>query len=420
VVSGFVPALQNSRIDLVTVINEDASPRGATRGRIRSALVVAQVAVSLLLLVGAGLTSRSVDAARRANPGFDAGQVASIGLDVEQNGYDRAKGAAFYKKLVDEVHSLPGIESATLAAYHPLTLLDTRAQPVSIEGYTPRRDEDLAFLSNTIAPEYFRTLRIRMIAGRDFEDRDDEMSQPVAIVNQNLARRFWGGDASALGKRIRTADGRWRTVVGVVADVKYARINEAPRPYFYLPFAQAYRSGMILQSRAGGSVERAIAETRVILERLDPNLPVMYASPLAEWISGALIFFDLSATMLFVFGTAGMMLAALGTYGLVSYTVRQSTHEIGIRIALGATGGRVVRQFVARGLRLGAAGAVLGVIAALGLGRLLGNLLFGVSATDAVSFARALAVVLAGVIVATLLPAWRAARTNPLSALRHQ
>jgi ABC-type antimicrobial peptide transport system permease subunit len=177
---------------------------------------------------------------------------------------------------------------------------------------------------------------------------------------------------------------------------------------------------MILQARASGSVDRVIAETRAILERLDPDLPVMYASPFAEWISGALIFFDLTATMLFVFGTTGMLLAALGTYGLVSYTVKQSTHEIGIRIALGATAVRVVRQFVARGLGLGVAGAVLGVLAALGLGRLLGNLLFGVSPTDAVSFARALAIVLAGVIVATLVPAWRAARTNPLSALRHQ
>jgi predicted permease len=419
-VSGFMPALRTSRIDLVTVINEDASPRGATRSGMRSALVVAQVAISLLLLVGAGLTARSVDAARRANPGFDARQVASIGLDVEQNAYDRAKGAMFYKKLLDEVRAVQGIESATLAAYHPLTLLDTRAQPVTIEGYTPRRNEDLSFLSNTVASDYFRTLRIRMIAGRGFEDRDDGTSAMVTIVNQTLAQRFWGEAAGALGKRIRMADGRWRTIVGVVADVKYARINEAPRPYFYIPFPQAYRSGMILQARASGSVDRVIAETRAILERLDPDLPVMYASPFAEWISGALIFFDLTATMLFVFGTTGMLLAALGTYGLVSYTVKQSTHEIGIRIALGATAVRVVRQFVARGLGLGVAGAVLGVLAALGLGRLLGNLLFGVSPTDAVSFARALAIVLAGVIVATLVPAWRAARTNPLSALRHQ
>jgi ABC-type antimicrobial peptide transport system permease subunit len=207
----------------------------------------------------------------------------------------------------------------------------------------------------------------------------------------------------------------------VVADVKYARINEAPRPYFYVPFLQSYRSGMILHSQsASTSVARVIAQTRTAVEAIDPDLPVMYATSVAEFIDGALIFFDLSATMLFVFGTTGMVLAALGTYGLVSYTVKQSTHEIGIRMALGATALSVVRQFLARGLRLGAAGALLGVVAALGLGRILESALFGVTATDAVSFARALAIVLAGVIAATLVPAWRAARTDALSALRHQ
>jgi predicted permease len=418
-VSGFMPAVQTSRIDLVTVINEDASPRGASRSRARSALVVAQVAVSLLLLVGAGLTARSVDAARRANPGFDPSHVASIGLDVEQNGYDSASGKALYKKLLDEVRAVPAIESATLAAYHPLTLLETRAQPITIDDYIPLRDEDLTLLSNTIAPDYFRTLRIRLMAGRDFDDRDDETSERVAIVNSTLAQRFWGAAANAIGKRIRTADGIHRTIVGVAADVKYARINEGPRPYFYLPFLQAYRSGMILHSRGSASADRVIADTRAAVEAVDPDLPVMYATPLAGFISGALIFFDLSAAMLFVFGTAGMLLAAMGTYGLVSYTVKQSTHEIGVRIALGATGMRLVRQFLGRGLTLGVTGAVIGIVAALGLSRLLSSVLFGVSATDPVSFARALAVVLAGVIVATLLPAWRAARMNPLSALRH-
>jgi predicted permease len=419
-VFGFMPALQSARVDLVSVINEDASPRGASRSRFRSSLVIAQVAVSLLLLVGASLTARSVQAARRANPGFDAAHVASIGLDVEQNGYDRARGGVFYRKLLDQVRAVPGIESATLAAYHPLTLLDTRAQRIAIDGYVPQPNEDLAFLSNTIAPDYFQTLRIRMVAGRDFTDDDDDTSEPVAIVNSTMARRFWDGAAEAIGKRIRTADGHWRTIVGVVADVKYARINEAPRPYFYVPFLQSYRSGMILHSQsASTSVDRVIAQTRTAVEAIDPDLPVMYATSLAEFIDGALIFFDLSATLLFVFGTTGMVLAALGTYGLVSYTVKQGTHEIGIRIALGATALSVVRQFLARGLRLGAAGALFGVVAALGLGRILESALFGVAATDAVSFARALAIVLVGVIVATLVPAWRAARTDALSALRH-
>jgi ABC-type antimicrobial peptide transport system permease subunit len=209
-------------------------------------------------------------------------------------------------------------------------------------------------------------------------------------------------------------------VIGVAADVKYLRIDEAPRPYLYLPFLQSYRSSMILHTRGPAPVERLVNQARAHVATLDADLPILYARPLAEGISGALILFNLTATMLFVFGVTGMALAAMGTYGLVSYTVRQSTHEIGIRMALGATGLVVVRRFLGRGLRLGAIGVGLGIIVALALSRLLGSVLFGVSATDAISFARALVIVLAGVIVATIIPAWRAARVDPLTALRHQ
>jgi predicted permease len=425
---GFIPALQSSRVDLVSVINADASPRGASRGRLRAGLVVAQVAVSLLLLVGAGLVSRSLDAARRANPGFDASQVASLAVDVKQNGYDVSRGAEFYRRLLEEVRAEAGIESATLAAYTPLGFLDTRAQRVAIEGYEPRRGEDLTFMSNTVGSDYFRTLRISLMAGREFDDRDDETGVPVVVVNNTLAHRFWGGAPNVIGKRIRVAEGDWRTVIGVAADVKYSRINEAPRPYFYLPFLQSYRSSMILHTRApsttlgasAGSVDRLVERARASVAALDADLPILYARPMAEQIRGALILFDLTATMLLVFGVAGMALAAMGTYGLVSYTVKQSTHEIGIRMALGAPRLSVVREFLARGLRLGAIGAALGIVAALSASRLLGSVLFGVSATDGTSFARALAIVLGGVVVATMVPAWRAARTDPLSALRYQ
>ena len=419
-VFGFVPALQSSRVDLVSVINEDASPRGAARGRMRTGLVIAQVAVSLLLLIGAGLVSRSLDAARRADPGFDASHVGSLAVDVRQNGYDEARGRTFYRKLLDAARADAGIESATLAEFTPLGFLDTRSTRVAIENYEPRRGEDLVFMSNTIGPEYFQTLRIDLLAGREFEDRDDETAAPVVIVNNTLAQRFWGSAANAIDKRLRVAERDWRTVIGVAADVKYSRINEAPRPYFYLPFFQSYRSGMILHTRGRAPAEVLVDQARARAAALDGDLPILTARPLTEQIGGAFIFLNLTATMLFLFGTAGMTLAALGTYGLVSYTVKQSTHEIGIRMALGASARSVVRNFLARGLRLGAVGAALGTIAALAVTRLLGNLLFGVSSTDALTFARALAIVLGGVILATLIPAWRASRIDPLSALRHQ
>jgi predicted permease len=347
--------------------------------------------------------------------------VTAVALDLRQNGYDEPRGRAFYRELLEAARSDPGVEAASLAADTPLAFLETRAQRVEIEGRAPRRSEDLAFPSNAVGPDYFRTLRIRLLAGREFEDRDDQTAAPVAVVNQTLARRFWGGAANALGKRLRLGEGDWRTVVGVAADVKYVRINEAPRPYVYVPFLQAYRSSMVLHTRSAATpVDRLVEQARARVAALDADLPILYARPMAEAIRGALILFDLAAAMLSVFGLSGLALAALGSYGLVSYTVEQSTHEIGIRMALGATGPSVVRFFLGRGLRLGALGAALGSVAALGLGRLLGSVLFGVSATDALSYARALAIVLGGVAVATVLPAWRAARTNPLLALRHQ
>jgi predicted permease len=419
-VFGFVPALQSSRVDLVSVINEDASPRGASRGRMRSGLVVAQVAVSLLLLVGAGLATRSVEAARLADPGFDPSHVTAIALDLKQNGYDQTRGRLFYRKLLDAVRAEPGIESASLAAYIPLGLIDTRSQRVTVEGYEPRRGEDVAFMSNVVASDYFRTIRVALLAGRAFEDRDDEKAAPVMVVNHALAQRFWGSAAGAIGKRIRLGEGEWRTIVGVAADLKYSRINESPRPYFYLPFLQSYRSNMILHTRGAAPVDRLIDQARASVAALDGDLPIMSSKPMADETRGALIFYDLTATMLFIFGVAGIALAAMGTYGLVSYTVKQSTHEIGIRIALGATGRSVIRAFLGRGLRLGVTGAVLGTVTALALTRLLGSVLYGVSATDAVSFTRALAIVLGAVAVATIVPAWRASRTDALSALRHQ
>jgi macrolide transport system ATP-binding/permease protein len=419
-VFGFVPALQASRVDLVSVINEDASPRGAPRGRLRAGLVVAQVAVSLLLLVGAGLATRSVDAARRANPGFDPSHLTAITLEVRQNAYNDAQGRVFYRRLLASARTHAGIESATLAANTPMNFLGTPSRPVAIEGYEPRRGDDLAFMSNAIGPDYFRTLRIPLRSGREFADRDDEAGAPVAIVNDTLAQRFWGGAANAIGKRIRPGDGDWRTVVGVAADVKYARIDEAPRPYLYLPFLQSYRSAMTLHTRGVAPVNVLVDRARARVAALDPDLPIQHARPMADAMRGAFLLFDLTAAMLFVFGVAGMALAAMGLYGLVSYIVKQSTHEIGIRMALGAPRFFVVRRFVARGLRLGAIGAAVGIVAALGVSRLLGSVVFGISATDPVSFARALALVFSIVIAATLVPAWRAARINPLRALRHQ
>ena len=419
-VFGFVPALQSTRVDLMAVIGQDASPRGAPRGRFRSVLVVAQVAVSLLLLVGAGLVTRSLDAARHAYPGFQVNGVTMVELDLKQHGYDEARGRVFYKRLLDEVRNDGAVESAALAGWPPLNFLETRGQPVRIEGYDSRRDEDLVFLSSAVTPEYFSTLRIPLRAGRPFQEADDETSTPVVIVNGTLADRYLGGAQRALGRRISVGGGEWRTVVGVASDVKYLRINEVPRSYVYVPFLQQYRPVMTLHTRGTAPDDVLVEHARAAVVKLDRDLPIQSARPMSMQFTSSLLLFNITATMLFVFGLAGMALAALGTYGLVAYTVRQSTHEIGIRMALGAGPRR-------RGARLSrtrpAAGSHwrrLRHRRRLASSRYLTGWLFGVTATDAVSFTRALAIVLVGVVMATLVPAWRASRTDPLSALRHQ
>jgi predicted permease len=419
-VFGFIPALRISRVELAPAMKEDLSSRGSARGRLLKGLVVAQVAVSLLLLIGAGLMSRSLDAAQSANRGFDENHVSAISVNLKANGYDEARGRVFYKRLLDAARAGTGIESATLAEFNPMTFLDTRSQRVEIEGYETRRGEDLSFLANTVGPDYFRTLRINLTAGRAFEDRDNETAAPVAIVNHTLAQRFWGGEAKAIGKGLRVGDGDWRTVIGVAADVKYVRIDEAPRPYVYLPFLQSYQPIMILHTRGSAPVETLLEQARAHVATLDAELPILYAKPLAELTRGALIIFQLMAAGLLLFGMVGMALAAMGIYGLISYTVKQSAFEIGVRMALGATRLSIVRLFAGRGLRLGLIGAAIGIAVALSVSRLLRGVLFDVSATDPASFARALAIVLGAALIASVIPAWRASRTDPLSVLRRQ
>jgi len=416
---GLLPALRCARADLVSVMKDQLSARGASKSRFRGALVVSQVALSLLLLVGASLVARSLDAARHADTGFVAGNVISMTLDLGPNGYDETRGRQFYEKLLDNLRRTEGVESASLAAIFPMTMVDSASQKVTIEGYHPRRDEDLMFLYNVVSPDYFRTLRIELEAGREFGRRDDRQAPPAAMVNETLARRFWGSPQNALGKRLRAGSGEWRTIIGVARDVKYARVNEDPRPYVYLPFLQSYQPNMVLHAGGPAGAVALLEQARREVRKLDPELPILDAKTLSDQTGGALGVFEMTARLLLMLGLAAMGLAAMGIYGLVSYAAKQSTQEIGIRMALGATRRNVVGRFLGRGLRLGAIGAALGMVASYAVTRLLAGLLYGVSATDPLSFAAASALVLACALVAAVVPAWRAARTDPMAALRH-
>jgi putative ABC transport system permease protein len=416
---GLWPSLRGTRIDLASVIKDGLSPQGGRKTPVRTALVVCQVAMSFVLLVGTSLIVRSLEQARRADPGFDPERVGSIVLDVKAGGYDEAGGRRFYRQLLEGLRADPGIEAASMAATMPLTLFDYGSNPeFTIEGHARGPNEEMHFFYNVIAPDYFRALRIGLLAGRDFNGDDDATAQPVTIVNETMARRFWGDPARAVGKRIRmTAE--WRTVIGVVKDIKYARINEDPRPYVYLPFEQMYLPGMTLQVRAPSPSSALLEHVRSRVGALDPNLSILEAHMLTEQTRIAFAVYDVSARVLGVVGLVAIGLAALGIYGLLAYTVKQRTHEIGIRLAVGAQRGAIVRQFLRMGLWLGVGGAAIGVALALVGTRLMASLLFGVSATDALSFALAAGAVLLVALLASLIPAWWGARTDPLVALRH-
>ena len=418
-VFGFLPALRISRVPPAALLG-DASQRVASGSRLRGALVVSQVAIALVLLVGAGLMLRSYQSAQGASGGFDAGGVTALSVDLTAGGYDEEHGRLFLDRLLTDLRAEPTFDSVSLATRVPLSLVDGPSRSVTIEGYEPNADEDLSFLFNIISPEYFKTLRVPVLAGRDFAITDDGAATPVVIVNEALATRMWRTPEAAIGKRLQSGAG-WLTIVGVVGDLKYSRLTEEPRPYVYWPLMQSYSSQVTIHARSRTTdAAAALRRTRDRVRNLDPLLPIARSLTLAEQSRQALSVYQMAAGALTVFGTMTIVLAAIGIYGLVAYTVKQSTHEIAIRMAVGASRGDVAWTFVKRGLSLAGAGAAIGLVVAAGLSGSIRSLLFGVSGHDAVAFGLATGMVVAIALAASLLPAWTASRTDPLSALRHR
>jgi predicted permease len=418
---GFLPAWRTSRVPPATVMKEEGTALGYGRQRFRGVLVVAQVAMAVVLMVAAGLTTRTVRAAQEAEVGFDPTDTVSVTVDVQLNDYDRAQGYEFFEQLLDRVRALPGVEGAGLALFAPLRMVEGGSLDVVVDGYPADPDEDMRLAFNVVSPEYFRTMRIALVAGREFERRDAADGAPVVIVNETMARRFWRTPQDAVGRQIRVGndDERWRTVIGVARDIKYQTLTERPMSYFYRPLAQAPRGEMMAHVRGTLPPETLIAQVRGEVSALDPNLPIIEAETLAAQARVGTFLYEQVARGLALFGGLAMALAAVGLYGLVAYTVRRRAHEIGIRMALGARRVDVVRQVLRSGLTLGAVGALAGLGLALLVTRLMAAVLFGVSPTDPAALGGALAVVLGVALLASFLPAWRAVRGNPIATLHH-
>lgn len=420
VLFGLAPALHATRGGTAEVLRQSATGGDGRRSRLQGGLVVAQVALSLLLLTMSGLFLRSLDRAQRLDLGFDASdQVLAVSFDLGLHRYDSARARTFTEALVAQAKALPGVDHVALSTLVPLTEWSTVGVRTQRAEGAEASAEVFATLS-VVAPSFFRTLKQDLVSGRDFSEADVATSPPVAIVTERFAREQLGG--KALGARLSTngASGPWLTVVGVVRDAVQALTAPAPNGV-YVPLRQRPSTGltMLVRTRAGDASVLAPA-LRDAIRALDPALPVHRLETMARVREAATREQRGGATVLAIFGMLALVLAAIGLHGVMLFTVRQRTREIGIRMALGASRRAVVRMFVRRGLRLTAIGSAVGVIVALGAMQLLRSLLFGVAPTDAITFVAVSLLFLLVALVASWLPARRAALIDPVTAMRSE
>ncbi len=422
IVFGLAPALQASRQNLLSALKDDTGApevRGFGRFGLRNALVVLQVALSLILLICAGLFMRSLRAAATTDPGFNAENVLLVPMERRGMKMGREEAELFYRRVQEQVSALPGVRSTALSYIVPVSGGGMRTS-VWIEGYQPRPNEDTELNTNIVTPNYFTTIGIPLVQGREFSASDTANAPGVVIVNEEFARRYFPG-ANALGKRVRTdSEGPYAEVVGVVKNAKYRGLREEPLPFFYTPHAQDAKPSMTLFVRTQSDPLAVLPSVRAELKSLDKNLTLYRIDTLSAHLSAALSSDRMIAVLLSVFGVAALLLAAVGLYGVMSYTVARRTHEIGVRMALGAQPGDIVRLVLWQGMVLLLAGGVAGLVASFALTRLMASLLFGVSATDPLTFI-GITLLLAGVaLLACYLPARRATKVDPMIALRYE
>jgi predicted permease len=420
VLFGLLPAWQATKPDLVPALKDETGIGGFRRAWLRNALVVAQVAMSLVLLAGAGLIVRSLQQTQAVGPGFDIEHTVTASMDLDLQGYDRARAKEFQKRLLARIEAIPGVRSASLTGILPLNL-DRSSSGIYAEGQPFTRSAELPeILVTEVWPRYFETMGIPLLAGRDFTMQEDNENVRPAIVNETFARRFWPGQ-SAVGKRLSFGgpDQPYWDIVGVVKDSKYFSLGEDPRPYAYFPMLRDGEGDAALVARTSGDTQSLINAIRHEVRSLDANLPVYDAKPMREHMRLSLFPLRAGAWVAGSFALLALALAGLGIYGVMSYATEQRTRELGIRIALGAQGPDVLRLVMRQGLRLAFVGLALGLAGALAVTQLMKSVLYGVSATDAATFAGVTSLLALIVSLACYVPAQRATKIDPLKALRH-
>jgi predicted permease len=429
VLFGLVPAMRSAKTEVLRGLKEGSTSAtsGPVRSRLRAVLVVAQVAMSVVLLIVGAVLVRSMLTAKSIDRGFAAEQVLTASIDLEARGYSRARGVALYEQLLERLEASPGIQAANMIDIVPLTLSNSTATLLK-EGQAPPPPERAGDLGQiyvaSVTRGHFRTMSIPLLAGRDVNSGDVIGRPDVTIVNEALASRFWPGE-NPIGKRLRTWDGGdafgpWIEVVGLARNSKYVTVGEELKAFLYRPIGQRYTPIPTLLVKSAGVPSAALPSLRSSVQSIDPELPLFNVSSLEAATSLSLVPVQAAAILAGGLGVVALLLVAIGLYGVVSHLVRQRTREIGIRMALGAQPEAVVRQLAWQGLRWTLVGLTLGVCASLLLTQTLAGLLYGVAATDALSFVAITGLMFGTSYGASYLPARRATRVDPLSTLRYE
>jgi predicted permease len=422
VLASLVPALHASRTSINEVLKQ--SGRGGITGvhtsRVRGLLVISEVALALIALVGAGLFIKSLESARAINPGFSPEGVALAQFDFSTTGYDAQQVDNFCRRLRERLEQRPGVTSVSYDDSVPLGFHGGNWETLEVEGYVPGRNENMKIYRDLVSPGYFDSMKIPLLEGRDFDWRDDANSQKVMIVNQEFVRRF-AVNRVVIGSKVH-GWGQWFTIVGIAKDSKYHRVTETPQPYFYIPIRQIFRPeyGLTFHVRTAGSVNEAIQALRAEAATIDPALTIFDAEPMTEYIAASLFGAKIAATLLSVLSCVGLLLAAMGLYGVLAYSVAQRTQEIGLRMALGASRRDVLKLVLGQGLQLTLVGVAVGTVAALALGQFLSSLLYAVKPADPFTFVAVSVVLTAIALAACAIPVRRATRIDPMVALRYE
>jgi predicted permease len=414
-----VPAIRASDVDLSNALKAEAGGvlGGSSRSRLRSALVLVQVSLSFILLAGTALLLQSLIKMRNASPGFNTNVVASV-VDLFSAGYKLDGAKIFHAQLLDRARTLPGVESAALTRVIPFSYNVFSSAPIEVDGYQPPPNEQPTVEYIEVTEDYFTTLGIPIVSGREFMRTDDENVPPMAIINETMAVKYWPAN-DPVGQRLKVKD-RWLQIVGIAKNSNYHSKTETPVPFFYVPLRQNFRvqNSLLIRTReTPAAIMKALARE---VRALDPNLAPLITDRLQDQIDEISYSQRLAVTLVALCGGMALFLATIGLYAVVSYTVSQGTRELGLRMALGAGTKDLMRQVMSRALLLTALGVAVGGVAAIILTRLMGNMLYKISPHDPLAFGSALVLITIASLAACFLPAWRATRVDPVQALREQ